>query len=193
MLKRLIGFGILALAPSAVSASVTLSITAGSSTSPFSPLGWFGELHTIQVKLNDADIGHTVAFTSGTQTGSIYLDDDSFLITLSQNTQFDDSWSFEATFDPIADLSSGPYWLRAITPLTSHIEEYHYGEGNFDGSVTHMKFSRTDSSVPGASVQTTYDYVSRVPEPASWALMLGGFGMVGGAMRSRRKAAVSFG
>jgi hypothetical protein len=31
-----------------------------------------------------------------------------------------------------------------------------------------------------------------VPEPASWALMLGGFGMVGGAMRSRRKAAVTF-
>ncbi|HMI20647.1 MAG TPA: PEPxxWA-CTERM sorting domain-containing protein [Sphingomonas sp.] len=34
---------------------------------------------------------------------------------------------------------------------------------------------------------------SPAPEPASWALMLGGFGMVGGALRSRRKAAVSFG
>ena len=32
-----------------------------------------------------------------------------------------------------------------------------------------------------------------VPEPASWALMLGGFGAIGGALRSRRKAAVSFG
>jgi len=31
-----------------------------------------------------------------------------------------------------------------------------------------------------------------VPEPASWALMLGGFGLVGGAMRSRRRQAVSF-
>ena len=30
-----------------------------------------------------------------------------------------------------------------------------------------------------------------VPEPASWAMMLGGFGLVGGALRSRRKA-VSF-
>jgi hypothetical protein len=30
-----------------------------------------------------------------------------------------------------------------------------------------------------------------VPEPASWALMLGGFGLVGGALR-RRKAAISF-
>ena len=32
-----------------------------------------------------------------------------------------------------------------------------------------------------------------VPEPASWALMLGGFGLVGGAMRSRRTNMVAFG
>ena len=31
-----------------------------------------------------------------------------------------------------------------------------------------------------------------VPEPASWALMLAGFGAIGGALRSRRKTAVSF-
>lgn len=32
-----------------------------------------------------------------------------------------------------------------------------------------------------------------VPEPASWALMLAGFGLVGGALRGRRRSAVSFG
>ena len=32
-----------------------------------------------------------------------------------------------------------------------------------------------------------------VPEPASWALMLGGFGLIGAAMRSRRTTAVRFG
>jgi hypothetical protein len=37
------------------------------------------------------------------------------------------------------------------------------------------------------------DVSSPAPEPASWALMLGGFGLVGGAMRSRRKAALNFG
>jgi hypothetical protein len=31
-----------------------------------------------------------------------------------------------------------------------------------------------------------------VPEPASWAMMVGGFGVVGGALRGRRKATVSF-
>lgn len=29
-----------------------------------------------------------------------------------------------------------------------------------------------------------------IPEPASWAIFVGGFGMVGGAMRARRRAAV---
>ena len=35
--------------------------------------------------------------------------------------------------------------------------------------------------------------LSAAPEPASWAMMVGGFGLVGGAMRARRKTAVSFG
>ena len=47
-------------------------------------------------------------------------------------------------------------------------------------------------SVPNMQYSATFG--GAVPEPASWALMLGGFGLVGGAMRaSRRKAAVSFG
>jgi hypothetical protein len=45
----------------------------------------------------------------------------------------------------------------------------------------------------GASSNTVTNFnVRSVPEPASWALMLGGFGLVGGALRSRRKAAVRF-
>lgn len=35
--------------------------------------------------------------------------------------------------------------------------------------------------------------VPGVPEPATWAMLIGGFGMVGGAMRRRQRAIVSFG
>lgn len=35
-------------------------------------------------------------------------------------------------------------------------------------------------------------FAAAAPEPAAWATMLGGFGMVGGMMRSRRAAAVKF-
>lgn len=37
------------------------------------------------------------------------------------------------------------------------------------------------------------DVTGAVPEPASWAMMLAGFGMIGGALRSRRKTSLQFG
>lgn len=41
----------------------------------------------------------------------------------------------------------------------------------------------------------TYDAaaVAAVPEPGTWAMMLAGFGIVGGAMRRRQRTSVSFG
>ena len=44
-------------------------------------------------------------------------------------------------------------------------------------------------TTPGASSTATVAGApaGAVPEPASWALMLGGFGLVGGAMRARRR------
>ena len=35
-------------------------------------------------------------------------------------------------------------------------------------------------------------FTASVPEPATWAMMICGFGMMGGAMRSRRRTSVSF-
>jgi len=44
----------------------------------------------------------------------------------------------------------------------------------------------------GGSATLTYNYEAAVPEPASWALMLFGFGGMGAVMRVRRRA-VAFG
>ena len=43
------------------------------------------------------------------------------------------------------------------------------------------------------STASIYAANGTVPEPASWALMLGGFGLVGAAMRRRPRTAISFG
>jgi hypothetical protein len=40
------------------------------------------------------------------------------------------------------------------------------------------------------NVKLTVD--AGVPEPAAWAMMLAGFGLVGAAMRRREKVAVTF-
>jgi hypothetical protein len=64
-----------------------------------------------------------------------------------------------------------------------------WSNGDFGGGATY-----------GAAVtdgRTPLDYVgditvAAVPEPAGWLMMLAGFGLVGGALRSRRKAGVAF-
>lgn len=68
--------------------------------------------------------------------------------------------------------------------------------------VTGDSYAGGNLSSPQAGERTDLDLSFRViggtaasaaPEPASWAMMLGGFGLVGGAMRARRKVAISFG
>lgn len=66
------------------------------------------------------------------------------------------------------------------------------------GSVAHLSFA--GPGITGAHIDGNGDFAidtikfdtGSVPEPASWALMLGGFGLVGGALRSGRKASASF-
>jgi hypothetical protein len=48
-----------------------------------------------------------------------------------------------------------------------------------------------EHQLPGTWRVTITD-ASPAPEPASWAMMVGGFGLVGGALRSRKKVAVRF-
>nr|WP_185965167.1 NF038122 family metalloprotease [Glacieibacterium frigidum] len=54
---------------------------------------------------------------------------------------------------------------------------------------------RTDIlAKPGYQIRTSqilYNYLNSVPEPGTWAMMIGGFGMVGGAMRRRATTATA--
>jgi len=54
---------------------------------------------------------------------------------------------------------------------------------------------QTITSINFASSQNSFEIddlaVSAVPEPATWAMMIGGFGLVGGAMRRRRSVGTS--
>jgi len=66
-------------------------------------------------------------------------------------------------------------------------------------SLTGLNLTGTSHTLQFQNLQGDWVFVSEVtfstrsvPEPASWAMMLGGFGAIGGAQRSRRKASVSF-
>ena len=69
----------------------------------------------------------------------------------------------------------------------------------FTASYTHCDYDDAAGGAvfgsPGGNVWYAETWAIRagaVPEPASWAFMVGGFGMIGGAMRSRRRAAIRF-
>lgn len=65
-------------------------------------------------------------------------------------------------------------------------------EQDVTGAIQLAQIRSFDSDTPidsSASVSTAW---VRLPEPASWAMMLAGFGLVGGVLRRARKTGVSF-
>lgn len=74
----------------------------------------------------------------------------------------------------------------------------HYQTSAFAGGTGSVSFDFAYNSfgVPAKDfvIDRVFFGTTDVPEPASWALMLGGFGLVGGTLRAaRRRTAVSFG
>jgi hypothetical protein len=51
-----------------------------------------------------------------------------------------------------------------------------------NGGITALTAYMNGNPLSGSAISTTMS----APEPASWAMMLGGFGLIGGIMRSRR-------
>jgi hypothetical protein len=62
------------------------------------------------------------------------------------------------------------------------------GQAPLSGTLEHstLDLSLFGGQVRASSVATGTITVGAVPEPASWAMMLAGFGLVGGAMRQRK-------
>jgi hypothetical protein len=66
--------------------------------------------------------------------------------------------------------------------------DFHYGDATFH--INELTLSSGGETSIGTLVASV---IGSVPEPASWALMLCGFGAIGATMRSNKKVAVSFG
>jgi hypothetical protein len=82
------------------------------------------------------------------------------------------------------------YWL-SIVPDEAFPPQWGWATGNNGDGVAYQDFFGSRTAL-AADVAFTLTGTAAVPEPATWALMLGGFGLAGAALRRRQLTAVSF-
>lgn len=77
------------------------------------------------------------------------------------------------------------YTATNLTVKVNGIEQFNISGAFSDGRFGFYNYSQ--QSVNYAGIEDAVLPPSGVPEPATWAMMIGGFGAIGGAMRSRRR------
>ena len=81
--------------------------------------------------------------------------------------------------------------VNNIVDSPNYTDLLNYTRQSEDGYTGSFQFQSANGTLIPDSVTIALANVSPVPEPATWAMMIAGFGIVGSAMR-RRKTTVSF-
>lgn len=101
---------------------------------------------------------------------------------------YNDYWGGGFTFVPFSQIDGNPDYdymldIWGLSALTGEPGDYHLAPGTYD----------LDGGYDGLFRVTVSEATTAVPEPAAWAMMVGGFGVIGAAMRRRQRTSVSFG
>jgi len=152
-----------------------------------------------------SDISPTAIDCKGRFTGNV-LSNNSSDITIQKNALAALGYNWDGTgfgalpkLSPLGGATSidFPGLLHGITFVGIHVGGPGGGTTSFykfDAGTSLDAFTLHLTRSSGAVLYLTgTPDTGAVPEPASWALMVGGFGMIGGALRSHKKSAVSFG
>lgn len=125
-------------------------------------------------------------FRIGTQEGSVGLDD-IFSYDITVNFLFNNPT--DVAGPPIEGYTRGRAIFQDGIVRWDNSDPYVFNFGD-TGSFS-IKLSDVNFGTPGSAIVkgkfTLESLPSAVPEPSTWALMILGFGAIGGAMRSKRK------
>lgn len=131
-----------------------------------------GNLTTLNFFLTDpASAMSAVEFSLSPPNGRRAVED--VLATI----RFFDQFGVATTIEN-APLSTGQSWFAAYTTMASQISRVEINTSSAIRDVRHVRI-------------TTANAVTPVPEPATWLMLIAGFGMAGAAMRRRSQAAAS--
>ena len=189
-LKGALLVGAMMVAPAAQAAPIdvtyTVSGSSGNWTYDFSltnNLGGGNLIYFFGVQLQ----GHNIAGAPAGWNGNVWaswnpLTDDG----AGPNITFDNNWiNFGSTFGTGQTLSG----FKATSSLSSPLDPVSWFAYATGGTYSGPGAFRTGGN-PGFTGTATSG-VAAVPEPATWAMMLAGFGAVGFAMRTRSRTSVN--
>lgn len=97
---------------------------------------------------------------------------------------------------PLNGLDPETNFSRTFRDVGSYSADYSYSRYEIietvGGTIGYASLRSFGSDTPVATAITFSQYFYPAPEPASWAMMLCGFGLTGGIMRYRRRQAMLF-
>ncbi|MBO9711886.1 MAG: PEPxxWA-CTERM sorting domain-containing protein [Sphingomonas sp.] len=87
------------------------------------------------------------------------------------------SYSLEAG----TSFNNGQGGIGTIDPLINFIQDQYNNSGR-------AEYPYQTDHLPGPWLGANFKFIAlAVPEPATWVMLIGGFAMVGGTLRSRRR------
>ena len=103
------------------------------------------------------------------------------------------TWNGSAvTFWDSAGFNTFNWWVFTSTANSNDAHFFAYAPGNINDPTSAALYNGGEQSSGRVTVSVA-GATGAVPEPATWAMMLAGFGIIGGAMRRRQRVSVSFG
>ncbi|MEO9468742.1 MAG: PEPxxWA-CTERM sorting domain-containing protein [Parasphingorhabdus sp.] len=110
------------------------------------------------------------------------------LLSCSIITNLETGTCRDHTMDPEFELGTDMIRFGFETSLNAGTRFYHFADGAFNTAGIYDSIRFGDSQAGRLTV--TDLAAGGVPEPATWGMMIFGFGLIGGAMRRQRKANV---
>ncbi|HWI84784.1 MAG TPA: PEPxxWA-CTERM sorting domain-containing protein [Sphingomonas sp.] len=92
---------------------------------------------------------------------------------------------YSASIAPVT-LAAGTYWFALQNAVTAQNNYAYWDVNNGPSAAYENAYGDVNGYFGGSSSSAFTLTTGSVPEPASWAMMVGGFGLIGGAMRARR-------